>query len=627
MAAAGEGQSSRGSSPMSSPPQGLSDTISVAPAKPQFLRPGDVAFPQLSGQPQPPHLVATSANTTNGHAKLASHDPVEKVKRPRKKKDADAPVPTKKAVEAPKEKKPRKPRAPKDPNAPPAGARKKQKTDTSVSSTPIAGLVTLSDMVGKFQTPLPSAPSAQQAQSAKVMASEEKKPPVASPAAAAAAAAARPASSGQRYDPIRASMTVDPYSTPAQVPAPSLQISPRVHRASASPAIASLINPPAAPSAALMSPPVIPSAPAQLLSPSIAATMPPPPSINRQPDHHTAPSTMTERPLHSVPQPSPVVAGDAMELDPLAEQRSVEIIKPADKEKESQKPVVKAPSAPAAKAKRASPPAPTGSGLLSGSDLFGGPSAVTEDHKRHGVDIDIDIPLDPQGNNTVNIAHEILKKYGKNAINPRAAAHRERLLQVAAAANRLEPGNGDDMSLDLNSEGDDDSNVEMGGMEEEKKGGEDEPKKRRRRKVEDYDKEDDFIDDTELAWEEGAAVAKDGFFVYSGPLVPEGEKAQIETSATSGRGRGRGRGRARGGSTGVTHAQLAAKTDPAAVVVAPVAGKGRGRGRATGAPRKPRITKADKEKMETEKLQRERQAAVIPPAAPVTGALLTPASM
>jgi hypothetical protein len=164
-------------------------------------------------------------------------------------------------------------------------------------------------------------------------------------------------------------------------------------------------------------------------------------------------------------------------------------------------------------------------------------------------------------------------------------------------------------------------------MEEEKKGGEDEPKKRRRRKVEDYDKEDDFIDDTELAWEEGAAVAKDGFFVYSGPLVPEGEKAQIETSATSGRGRGRGRGRARGGSTGVTHAQLAAKTDPAAVVVAPVAGKGRGRGRATGAPRKPRITKADKEKMETEKLQRERQAAVIPPAAPVTGALLTPASM
>ena len=39
---------------------------------------------------------------------------------------------------------------------------------------------------------------------------------------------------------------------------------------------------------------------------------------------------------------------------------------------------------------------------------------------------------------------------------------------------------------------------------------------------------DDFIDDTELAWEEQAAVAKDGFFVYSGPLVVEGEKPNIE---------------------------------------------------------------------------------------------------
>ncbi|KAH0253257.1 hypothetical protein KCU91_g18561, partial [Aureobasidium melanogenum] len=89
MAAVGDGQSSRGSSPMSSPPQGLSDTISVAPAQPQFLRPGDVAFPQLSRPPQPQPATSTSANTTNGNAKAASHDPTKKVKQTRKRRDPE----------------------------------------------------------------------------------------------------------------------------------------------------------------------------------------------------------------------------------------------------------------------------------------------------------------------------------------------------------------------------------------------------------------------------------------------------------------------------------------------------------------------------------------------------------
>lgn len=520
MAAVQEGQSSRGSSPMSSPPQGLSDTISVAPAQPQFLRPGDVAFPQLSHPPQP-HSAASTSTDANAKATPSHDTTTEKVKRPRKKKDPDAV--TIKKVEAPKEKKPRKPRAPKDPSASTAGARKKQKTDASVNNTPTANRQpTLGDMVGKFQTPLPPAPSPQQSQPAQVM-KEEKKPIVAPPHPA------RPASSGQRYDPIRASMTVDPYSTPAVTSTSSLQVSPRAHRASASPAIASLINPPA-PNDTAMSPPAMPSTHVQNKQQSVTSAMPPPPTINRQPEAQMTPSVLINRSPQTISHP-PALVDDAMEVDSLDDQKPAQTItKPNEKEKDKDvsKPAAKSTSAPAPKAKRASPPAATGSGLLSNSDLFGGPSAVTEDHKRHGVNIDLDIPLNPNGNNTINIAHEILKKYGKNAINPRAAAHRERLLQVAAAANRLEPGTGDDMSVDLNSEAENDSNVEMGGMEEEKKG-EDEPKKRRRRKVEDYDKEDDFIDDTELAWEEGAAVAKDGFFVYSGPLVPEGEKAQIET--------------------------------------------------------------------------------------------------
>ena len=54
------------------------------------------------------------------------------------------------------------------------------------------------------------------------------------------------------------------------------------------------------------------------------------------------------------------------------------------------------------------------------------------------------------------------------------------------------------------------------------------PKKRRRRKLEEYDQDDPFVDDSELLWEAQAAASKDGFFVYCGPLVPEGEKPAVE---------------------------------------------------------------------------------------------------
>jgi hypothetical protein len=212
------------------------------------------------------------------------------------------------------------------------------------------------------------------------------------------------------------------------------------------------------------------------------------------------------------------------------------------------------------------------------------------------------------------MAQEIAKKYGRDAINPRAAAHRERLLQVQAAANRLEGGSADDMSVDLMSEADGDSNMEMGGMDDEGKStaADGEKPRKRRKKVEEYDKEDDFIDDTELAWQEQAAVAKDGFFVYSGPLVPEGQDAKIESSAPNGRGRGgRGRGRGRTTAAATAAAAAAAAADRTTAVEkakdpnAPTRGRG-SRGGRTGAPRKPRITKADREKMEAEKAERER---------------------
>ncbi len=252
-------------------------------------------------------------------------------------------------------------------------------------------------------------------------------------------------------------------------------------------------------------------------------------------------------------------------------------------------------------------PKSAGTGMLSSSNLFGGPSN-SGPAARPGVNIDLRIPLNPAGGNVVNIAQEITKKYGPDAVNPRAAAHRHMLMQMSAAQNHFSGHeDGDDMSVDLNSDAEGDSNIEMGGMEDGQshtgvETGAEKPKPRKR-KVEEYDKEDDFIDDTELAWQEQAAVAKDGFFVWTGPLVPEGEELQIESSAPA-RGRGRGKG-SRGGrttGTGTTHASLA---DTKAREAAP-ATRARPRApRGTGT-RKPRITKAEKERIEAEKAEREK---------------------
>jgi hypothetical protein len=123
---------------------------------------------------------------------------------------------------------------------------------------------------------------------------------------------------------------------------------------------------------------------------------------------------------------------------------------------------------------------------------------------------------------------------------------------------------------------------------------------------------DDFVDDSELAWEQQAAASKDGFFgqvlarlfgtlltrlaVYCGPLVPEGEKPAVDQAggeSKRGRGGGRGRGRGRGAS-----AAAGATGEPG----------GRGTGatsRGGGATRKPRVTKAGRER---EKQEREKMA-------------------
>ncbi|PTB77222.1 HPC2-domain-containing protein, partial [Trichoderma longibrachiatum ATCC 18648] len=121
------------------------------------------------------------------------------------------------------------------------------------------------------------------------------------------------------------------------------------------------------------------------------------------------------------------------------------------------------------------------------------------------------------------------------------------------------------------------------------------PKKKRNFKEDQYDVDDDFVDDSELLWEAQAAASRDGFFVYSGPLVPEVEKPAAGHDERPKRGRGgRGsRGGARGGATrgGAT------------------TGRGGGPGSRGGAvTRKPRITKTEKAQREKEKAERESMA-------------------
>ncbi|EAU31081.1 predicted protein [Aspergillus terreus NIH2624] len=97
------------------------------------------------------------------------------------------------------------------------------------------------------------------------------------------------------------------------------------------------------------------------------------------------------------------------------------------------------------------------------------------------------------------------------------------------------------------------------------------------------------------AWQEQAAASKDGFFVYSGPLVPEGEKVQVERAdGTIKRGRGRGRGgRSRAPATQHQH-PLAAAVPFSQETGLPLRGPGSRGGTSRRRINKPRPTADDK---------------------------------
>lgn len=205
-----------------------------------------------------------------------------------------------------------------------------------------------------------------------------------------------------------------------------------------------------------------------------------------------------------------------------------------------------APSPKPARAKEPPPPLPPGSGLLS-SALFGNATTDAAATSGQAPNIIVHVKLKSNDNNIINFAQLAEQKYGFAALHPRLAAQKERLARVAAAGAALErSANGsrmggtsagesadDDLSVDIDRDSDNDADAGTTGVNGGGTGansGTDGTgtKKRRRKKVEEYDQDDPFVDDSELAWEAQAAAVKDGFFVYCGPLVPEGEKAAVE---------------------------------------------------------------------------------------------------
>ncbi|KAH6682666.1 hypothetical protein B0J14DRAFT_130047 [Halenospora varia] len=529
-------------------------------------------------------------------------------------------------TDAPKVKKPRKPR---DPNAPPIQRRKKnaapdaapadersasgsykhQKIQGAEPNFIIRSDATLPSQSGKsedIQRPThsffnsgPPPPPPQQYQ----------QPPP--PAPAPAPAPAR--TSGQNYDPIRSNYDPVRETVVSHNPFNNSQGSPSqpsMNRASASPSISSLVDPP---NHALTSPSIAAQSffnqqQARLHQNEAHNSVPPSPTANR-----LAASVIIEP---TAPAPPPAAPQSLVNTGP---KKNGQNGSSAMSKKNSMGHGSTATSSAAASPKPPKPkdmkdkelyPAPPplpGSGLMG---LGGGPGDGTE---FRAPTVILNIPMNGEVNKIINFTRMAEERYGWDALHPRLAAQRDRLARVAAAGAALERNgssrdSGDDMSLDSEAEG---SNVEMGGMSDARTGTDGGAKKvvkKRRMKEDEYDKDDAFVDDSELLWEEHAAAATDGFFVYSGPLQPEGEKPALDLRADGAPKRGRGRG-SRGGRGGTTRGGRAATLAVSESVGInartglPLSGPGSRGGSTT---RKPRITKADRQRMEQEKLEREK---------------------
>ncbi|KAK1757262.1 HPC2-domain-containing protein [Echria macrotheca] len=540
-------------------------------------------------------------------------------------------------AEQPKQRRPRKP---KDPNAPPIQRKRKvpptdadgQSEDISVlsASGSAAGaqpkIRELTSMRMSLDAPRPAAPEPSHAPMAPKRDSmpasmlnilNDEPPPKPQPAPPA-----RQMFDPVRgnYDPIRESMmSRDPYGTgPLGSPRAPTQLT---NRASASPSITSLVDP--QPSNNIISPsashtsyhnntaqprfqestsmPPSPSHPARsavqaITKPTIVeARRPPPPPPAPKPEPAKT-SSFTS--MSTIPASAAAALSTAQ-----APVQSKKIAAVQQQARETHKKASSSSSSPRINGSKDSLPPIPGSersildfGKANPGEEISAPSIV------------LHIPLNGEPNKYVNFMRMAEETYGWDALHPRLAANRERKARIAAASAALEKekngsgrDSGDEMEEDLQSDADN-SNVEMGGVgggaNGATSGADGAPakpaRKKRNFKEDEYDKDDDFVDDSELLWEEQAAASRDGFFVYSGPLIPEVPKPAA-SDAPPRRGRGGGRG-SRGGGRGGTRGEGTGR------------GRGGGPGSRGGVVRKPRITKLEKEQRDKEKAERERVA-------------------
>ncbi|KAI1385671.1 HPC2-domain-containing protein [Hypoxylon trugodes] len=416
------------------------------------------------------------------------------------------------------------------------------------------------------------------------------------------------------YDPIRESVVTQSYSNPMGSPrGPSTTAPGIINRASASPSITSLIDPP------------VPS----IISPVPSHTSFVQNSQHSQSRPHKETSTMPEspNPLRKEFVPPPAPKPPAIEAKETREPKEVKEVKEVKEPKEAKvvKETRKSASTLTATAASKIEIRPTSITTIGGgatkkatsknqsatssspginatkdalAPLPGGPERSILDFGKVDSElvtpsIILNIPLNGETNKYINFMRMAEEQYGWDALHPRQAEQKARKARIAAASAALAQNDssreGDEMSVDESDN--EDSNVEMGGMSGPDKPADGKPaKKKRHFKEDEYDKDDDFVDDSEMLWEEQAAASRDGFFVYSGPLVPEVEKPEAgrgEGQPKRGRGSRGGRGGARGATAGTGRS------------------RGGGPGSRGGAVRKPRMTKADKAQMDREKAERE----------------------
>lgn len=512
-----------------------SNELSSAPPSDAESTPGPLSYLTARRDTLPPSNLGmrdsvTSSATPAGQATKPTPQPASqaevKPKATRRKKDPNAPKPEK------KEKAPKKPRVA-------APSRKKQKLEPAIirDTIDIAPAYNPNLQSSTLNQPFsysppaaahhsqpqnsaynvrPSGPDSTMYPQQAPPPRYDQTPPVPPPAPAPAPA---PRS---MYDPIRSmtiSRLVDPVP-PAPIPQTSQTTPPRpTYNPSTSPAISGIIDHPA-----------IPARPASS-APQIA-----PPSAPSPYDQTNGKAAATSPRVNGSPA---VTKTETIDLDPVVKKSA-----PAKKPPSEAPTRVTSPK-PARAKEQPLPPLP-GSGLLSAS-LFGGDSGADANQKdAKGPNIVLHIDLKDPKNQIINFARLAEEKYGFAALYPRQAAQRERLAKVAAAGAALERSasgskaggtsageSGDeDLSVDIDRDSDNDGDVAMSGVNghDAMNSGTDapEPKKKRKRKVEEYDQDDPFVDDSELLWEAQAAASKDGFFVYCGPLVPEGEKPAVE---------------------------------------------------------------------------------------------------